>query len=187
MTLLFQNKLYEDVLQIVAGKRDPQLIPYQPSLSQPSLPLSASTSQQASSSSEQNMMDVLLEVREMVRSLCGSTLTTVKDEHDQKFIVSDGLLFFHVSSIYLLQVNGVDLLKIPAKDICAYGRCLLDVLFTREEQAVSVVKKTNKSKKPPLSPSRVQKLFGKLIMSLFLCSYRDTVKPVLSDHVQTAF
>lgn len=58
------------------------------------------------------------------------------------------------------QVNDVNLLKIPAKDVYSYGRSLLDLLFTKEEQKSSVVFKTKKSEKPPLSPRRVEKMFG---------------------------
>ena len=49
----------------------------------------------------------------------------------------------------------------PARDMCAYGRALLDVLFTKEEQAISTVLRSKKSDKPPLAPERVQILFGK--------------------------
>lgn len=33
-----------------------------------------------------------------------------------------------------MQVNGVNLLRIPSKDAYAYGRTLLDHLFTKQEQ-----------------------------------------------------
>jgi len=59
-----------------------------------------------------------------------------------------------------MQVDGVNLLRIPAKDAYSYGRALLDQLFTKREQKVSVVLKTKKSEKPPLSPPRVEKMFG---------------------------
>lgn len=60
-----------------------------------------------------------------------------------------------------LQVNGINLLQIPARDAYAYGRSLLEVLFTKEELSSSVVYKTKKSEKPPLPPDRVQLMFGK--------------------------
>ena len=61
----------------------------------------------------------------------------------------------------------------PARDMTAYGRSLLDVLFSKEEQGSSVVLKTKKSIKPPLSPRRVQKLFGKKSYALLniVCSF----------------
>ena len=59
-----------------------------------------------------------------------------------------------------MQYDGVNLLHIPAKGPNAYGRSLLDVIFTKEEQGQSVVMKSSKSIKPPLSPKRVQLLFG---------------------------
>lgn len=55
----------------------------------------------------------------------------------------------------------MNLLQLPAKDVNAYGRSLLDLLFTKAEQAISVVLPTKKSNKQPLSPQRVQLLFGK--------------------------
>lgn len=55
----------------------------------------------------------------------------------------------------------MNLLKIPAKDAYSYGRSLLDLLFSKEEQKGSVIFKTKKSEKPPLSPRRVEKMFGK--------------------------
>ena len=54
----------------------------------------------------------------------------------------------------------------PARDMCAYGRALLDVLFTKEEQAKSTVLRSKKSDKPPLAPERVQILFGKNSLKL---------------------
>ena len=44
-------------------------------------------------------------------------------------------------SHYLLheQVDGINLLHIPARDMTAYGRSLLDVLISKEKQASSVV------------------------------------------------
>ena len=49
------------------------------------------------------------------------------------------------------------------QDAYAYGRALLDQLFTKEEQKQSIVLKSKKSVKPPLSPKRVEKMFGKYI------------------------
>ena len=68
---------------------------------------------------------------------------------------------FYIILLYK-QVDGINLLQMPARempaiDMTAYGRSLLDVLFNKEEQGSSVVIKT----KSPLSPRRVQKKFGK--------------------------
>lgn len=57
----------------------------------------------------------------------------------------------------------MNLLKIPAKDAYSYGRSLL---FSKEEQKGSVIFKTKKSEKPPLSPRRVEKMFGKYFWSI---------------------
>ena len=66
---------------------------------------------------------------------------------------------FYIILLYK-QVDGINLLQMPARDTAAYGRSLLDVLFTKEEQGSCVILTTKKSIKPPLSPRRVQKLFG---------------------------
>ena len=60
------------------------------------------------------------------------------------------------------QVDGVNLLRVPAKDVNAYGQALLDLLFTKQEQKTSIVMKSKKSNKPPLDPARVEKMFGKI-------------------------
>ena len=67
---------------------------------------------------------------------------------------------FYIILLYK-QVDGINLLQMPARDTTAYGRSLLDVLFNKEEQRSSVILKTKKNIKPPLSPRRVQKLFVK--------------------------
>ena len=66
-----------------------------------------------------------------------------------------------LTKIISFQIDGVNLQQIPAKDMCAYGRALLDFLFTKHEQASSVIIRTPKSNKPPLDIGKVQKLFGK--------------------------
>ena len=47
-------------------------------------------------------------------------------------------------ALYLLykQVDGINLLQIPASDMSVYGRSLLDALFSKEEQGSSVVVRT---------------------------------------------
>ena len=65
-------------------------------------------------------------------------------------------------AFYLLikQVDGINLLHIPARVMTAYRRSLLNVLFSKDEQGSSVILKTKKkSPKPSLSPRRVQKVF----------------------------
>ena len=66
------------------------------------------------------------------------------------------------------QVNGVNLLRVPAKDAKAYGRALMDLLFTKHEQKASVVLKSKKTTKPPLDPARVEQMFGKIVPSYML-------------------
>ena len=52
---------------------------------------------------------------------------------------------------------------IPARDAYAYGRSLLEVLFTKEVLGRSVVVKSIKSRKPPLDEELIQLVFGKCI------------------------
>ena len=63
----------------------------------------------------------------------------------------------------ILQLNGVNLLVVQARDVYAYGLYLMDALFTRREMAVSLLYKSKKSAKPQLEPDRVAKLFGELL------------------------
>lgn len=60
-----------------------------------------------------------------------------------------------------MQVDGVNLLRIPSKDAGAYGRALVDTLFTKAEQKSHVLFKTSKSSKPPLDRVKVGLMFGK--------------------------
>lgn len=65
----------------------------------------------------------------------------------------------------------MNLLQLPAKDAYSYARNLLDVLFNKTEQSTSVVIKTKKRSKPPLSPDLVEKLFGKLLAMFFTLTH----------------
>lgn len=49
----------------------------------------------------------------------------------------------------------------PANNPLAYGRILLDILFTRQELKESILFKHFKSAKPPLDRQRVDLLFSK--------------------------
>ena len=59
-------------------------------------------------------------------------------------------------------------MRVPAKDAKAYGRALLDLLFTKHEQKASVVLKSKKTTKPPLDPARVEQMFGKIVQPCLL-------------------
>ena len=51
-------------------------------------------------------------------------------------------------------------MRIPAKDAYSYGRALLDLLFTKEEQKASILLPSKKSEKPPLDQESVQQILG---------------------------
>ena len=58
------------------------------------------------------------------------------------------------------QYSGHNLLKVQAKDEKACGRALLDILFSKDEQATGLVVATN-SGRPSLGEDKVHLLFGK--------------------------
>ena len=58
-------------------------------------------------------------------------------------------------------MNGINLLRVPARDAYAYALSLMDVLFTKEELSASLLFKSKKSEKPGLEHERVEKLLGK--------------------------
>ena len=60
-------------------------------------------------------------------------------------------------------MNGINLLRLQARDVYAYGLQLLDALFTKEELSGSLLFKSKKSSKPPLEHDRVEKLLGKCV------------------------
>ena len=62
-----------------------------------------------------------------------------------------------------LQYNGTPLLTVMAKDAVTYGRRLLDMMFSKAEQKMSLVHKTHakKSSKPTLDQAKVKLLMGK--------------------------
>ena len=97
------------------------------------------------------------------------------DEQSDEFIVSFICIVHVASGCYLatgtvslsfchvtIQVNGVNLLTMPARDAYSYGLSLLDVYSTKEELQKSLIYKSKSSDKPPLDPARVQKLMGTL-------------------------
>ena len=55
-------------------------------------------------------------------------------------------------------INGINVLRLPARDKYAFGLQLLDVLFTKEKLASSLLFKSKKSEKPGLDKARVQQL-----------------------------
>ena len=63
--------------------------------------------------------------------------------------------------IYILQVNGVNLLRVHSTHPYGYALTLVDTLFTREEQSQCLMFKSKKSEKPGLDPARVEKILGK--------------------------
>ena len=61
----------------------------------------------------------------------------------------------------LIKLNGINLLRIPARDAYAYALSLMDALFTKQELSSSLIFYSKKSDKPALDRERVDKLLGK--------------------------
>jgi len=61
-----------------------------------------------------------------------------------------------------MQENGVDVRRLPAKNVYAYGLALLDVMFTKDELARSLIYPSPKSSKPGLPADRVDRFFREL-------------------------
>ena len=57
-------------------------------------------------------------------------------------------------------VNGVDVSEIPSRNPYSYALRLMDVFFTKQEMAVSLLFKSRKSDKPALAEDRVKKLLS---------------------------
>ena len=57
-------------------------------------------------------------------------------------------------------INGIDVLRIPAKDEYAYGLRLMEVLFTKEEMSESLLFESKKSDRKGLDQERVSQLFS---------------------------
>ena len=68
--------------------------------------------------------------------------------------------------LFCQQVNGVNVMRIPSRDAYSFGLQLLNILFTKEELAVSLLFKSKKSEKPALEQGRVEKML-KLIEKRF--------------------
>ena len=56
-------------------------------------------------------------------------------------------------------INGVDVLRIPAKDEYSYGLRLMEVLFTKKEMSESLLFQSKKSDRKALDTEKVSQLF----------------------------
>ncbi len=63
------------------------------------------------------------------------------------------------------QVGSVNLLRLTAATRYAFGLAVLDVLFTKEELASSLLFSSKKSPKPALDHKRVEVLLSKYLFS----------------------
>ena len=68
-------------------------------------------------------------------------------------------------------MDGINLLRIPSRDASAYGRALLDTLFTKAEQKAHVLFKTSKSNKPPLDRAQGKNIDNKINALLIIVNF----------------
>ena len=64
-------------------------------------------------------------------------------------------------------MNGINILRLSARDAYAFGQQLLDILFTKEELSGSLLFKSKKSTKPGLDRECVdRRLLGKFMKTV---------------------
>ena len=63
-----------------------------------------------------------------------------------------------VVQLYFVQENGINILRLSARDVYSFGLQLLDFLFTKEEQSRSLL--FSSKLKPGLDRERVDRLLG---------------------------
>ena len=98
------------------------------------------------------LQQLLLEIKEMLGSVLEmlrrdeGARVPIKQE-DEAFIVGTLCIILLVLPhyltltpllLYIMQSNGVNLMRVPSNDALAYGRALLYQLFTKQEQKQSI-------------------------------------------------
>lgn len=90
------------------------------------------------------------------------------------------------------EINGINVMTVPSRDAYSFGLHLMDMLFTKDELAGSLLFPSGKSNKPSLDSKKVQTMMGlirkrygdqwniKLLTSKANQKCRDT-KPTDSD------
>ena len=74
------------------------------------------------------------------------------------YIKTDIYSVMWILLFFCQQVNGVNVMRIPSRDAYSFGLQLLNILFTKEELAVSLLFKSKKSEKPGLEQRRVENM-----------------------------
>ena len=57
-------------------------------------------------------------------------------------------------------VKGVNVMRLPSRDTYSFALQLMDIFFTREELATSLMFKSKKSDKPALNQAKVERILG---------------------------
>lgn len=60
------------------------------------------------------------------------------------------------------EINGVNISRIPARDVYSFGLQLLEVIFTKKELAESLLFQSKKSSKPGLPVDKVQQYLASI-------------------------
>ena len=58
------------------------------------------------------------------------------------------------------EINGISVSRLPTRDAYSHGLRLLDILFTKEELAGSLLFSSKKSNKPGLDSQKVEQLLN---------------------------
>ena len=90
----------------------------------------------------------------------------------------------------LIKVNGINFLRIPARDAYAYALSFMDALFTKQELSSSLIFCSKKSDKPALDRERVDKLLGKYsstYIAHYVTSYTTVETGIIFKHVYLYF
>lgn len=59
-----------------------------------------------------------------------------------------------------VMINGINVMRLPSRDVYSYALNLMDLLFTKEEMGASLIFKSKKSDKPELDQVRVNRLLN---------------------------
>ena len=95
------------------------------------------------------------ERRRRVHSKCNLSLGKLRVV---AYIKTDTYSVMWILLFFCQQVNGVNVMRIPSRDAYSFGLQLLNILFTKEELAVSLLFKSKKGEKPGPEQRRVENM-----------------------------
>ena len=84
-----------------------------------------------------------------------------------------------------MNIKGVDINLLPAKDIYHFGLMLLDLYFTNDELSKSLVMPSTRSNQPVLDQKKVSTIFSKYIRIKKITKVRYV--PTMADLMKQRF